>query len=115
MLSPERLLEIEEEYGSKVRSIIPNELDGETLRIVLHLKVGSNLRVIEQWSGTQLERHSYYWLTATNKLKIDWDNAPHPTRLKSFPHHKHVGKQEILQPSDETCLEDVMNVILPHP
>jgi len=112
MLAAERLLEIEEAFGQRVQRIIPLELDGETLRIVLHLQDGTNLRVTEQWQGRTLERYSYYWLTATNALKIGWDNAPHHTRLPNFPHHKHVGRQENRQPSSETCLEEVMAVIL---
>ena len=31
----------------------------------------------------------------------------------SFPHHKHVGLHGILQPSLETRLEEVMEVIIP--
>jgi len=112
MLATERLLEIEETYGGKVQSIVPLELDGETLRLVLYLKDGTNLRVTEQWQGETLLRYSYYWLTFANELKIGWDNAPHHARLKHFPHHKHVGRKENLQPSFETCLEEVMAVIL---
>lgn len=48
MLAAERLLEIEEVLGEKVQSIVPLELDGETLRLVLYLKDGTNLRVTEQ-------------------------------------------------------------------
>jgi hypothetical protein len=33
--------------------------------------------------------------------------------MESFPHHKHVGQQTNMQPSDETCLEEVMQVIIP--
>ena len=112
MLAIERLVEIEELYGSQVQRIVPLELDGETLRLVLYLRDGTNLRIAEQWRGKNLERYSYYWLTAANALKIGWDNAPHHTRLSTFPHHKHIGAQENLQPSSETCLEDVMAVIL---
>ncbi|MDY7077879.1 MAG: DUF6516 family protein [Chloroflexota bacterium] len=112
MLATERLLEIEEEYGEKVQSIVPLELDGETLRLILYLKDGTNLRVTEQWQGETLLRYSYYWLTSANELKIGWDNAPHHARLKNFPHHKHVGRKGNLQPSFETCLEDVVAVML---
>ncbi len=56
------------------------ELEGETLRVVLHLKDG-------------------------------WDNAPHHTQLKNFPHHKHIGRQKNMQPTAETRLEEVMRVI----
>ena len=113
MLATERLLEIEEKTGVLVRRIVPIELDEETLRVILYLKDGGNLRVTEQWNGMVLKRYSYYWLTPANELKIGWDNAPHHTRLESFPHHKHVGRQENLQPSTETFLEEVMRVLFP--
>ncbi len=112
MLATERLLEIEEALGEKVQSIVPLELDGETLRLILYLKDGTNLRVTEQWQGETLLRYSYYWLTPADGLKVGWDNAPHHARLKNFPHHKHVGRKENRQPSFETCLEEVMAVIL---
>lgn len=112
MLATDRLLEIEATFGSRIQRLVPVELDNETLRLILYLGDGSNLRVTEQWAGSTLKRYSYYWLTATNELKIGWDNAPHHVRLATFPHHKHVGRQENFQPFDETCLEDVMAVIL---
>ena len=82
------------------------------LMIILYLKDSTNLRVTEQWQGKALQRYSYYWLTSIDELKIGWDNAPHHTHLVNFPHHKHVGRKENLQPSFETCLEEVMEVIL---
>ena len=112
MPASERLLEIEEKFEAMVERIVPVELDGETLRVILYLKDSSNLRVTEQWVGKVLKRYSYYWLNAANELKIGWDNAPHHTKLKSFPHHKHIGWQKNLQPSTENSLEDVMGVIL---
>ena len=112
MLATERLLEIEARFGKKVERIVAHELDEETIRIVLFLKDGANLRVTEQWEGRTLRRYSYYWLDSSNELKIGWDNAPHHTKLNSFPHHKHVGLQENLQSSQETNLNEVMGVIL---
>ncbi|MCZ7574865.1 MAG: DUF6516 family protein [Ardenticatenaceae bacterium] len=111
MVATERLLQIEERFGKDVDRIVVLELDGETLRLVLSLNDGTNLRLTEQWSGDTLERYSYYWLTASNELKIGWDNAPHHTHLATFPHHKHVTRQENLQPSFETSLEDVVAFI----
>jgi len=35
------------------------------------------------------------------------------THHANFPHHKHVGRREDRQPCSETCLEDVMEVIIP--
>lgn len=106
-----RLLDIEEKFEQLVLRIVPIELDDETLRLTIHLKDGSNLRLAEQWAGSQLKRYSYYWLTSDNKLQIGWDNAPHHKQFETYPHHRHVDKQSNLQPSAERCLEDVMKVI----
>lgn len=112
MRAADRLLEIEEKFGTAVGCIVPTELDGSTLRVILYLKDGSNLRVTEQWESGHLKRYSYYWLTPCNELQIGWDNAPHHRQVESFPHHKHVQSHNNLQPSAETSLEDVMKVIL---
>jgi len=112
MPASERLLEIKEQFDAVIERLTPIDLDGETLRLVLYMKDGSNLRVTEQWQGEKLKRYSYYWLTSANELKIGWDNAPHHIRLKKFPHHKHIDKQNNLHPSNETRLEEVMAVIL---
>lgn len=111
MLADERLLEIEIRFGTIVQRIVPLELDGETLLLIIYLEDGTNLRVTEQWKGETLKRYSYYWLTSTSELKIGWDNAPHHTHLDTFPHHKHVDRQKNLRPSTETCLEEVMLLV----
>jgi len=112
MLATERLLDIETKFSKSVERIVPLELDGETLRLVLYLKDGTNLRVTEQWFGSIIERYSYYWLTPANELKIGWDNAPHHTRVETYPHHKHVEGKMNLQPSPEIRLEEVMETVL---
>ena len=111
VLASERLLEIEEKFEATAERIVPVELDEETLRVILYLKDGTNLRVAEQWAGKVLKRYSYYWLNSANELKVGWDNAPHHTQMESFPHHKHVSQRGNLQPSGETSLEEVMRVI----
>ena len=112
MLATERLLEIEEVFAARVSRIVVLELDGEALRLIMYLRDGTNLRVTEQWSGEKLKRYSYYWLSEENQLKVGWDNAPHHTRLSTFPHHKHVGGERYPEASAQTSLEDVMAVIL---
>ena len=111
MQAADRLIEIEEKFGSSLQRIVPTELDEATLKVILYLKDGSNLRVTEQWETGRLKHYSYYWLTSDNELKIGWDNAPHHKQVESFPHHKHVKHKETLQMSTETCLEEVMRVI----
>jgi hypothetical protein len=40
-----------ERFGSRVQRLVPVELDGETLRLILYLEDGTNLRVTEQESN----------------------------------------------------------------
>ncbi|HRI56104.1 MAG TPA: DUF6516 family protein [Anaerolineae bacterium] len=112
MQASQRLLEIEQAYGDLVQSIVPVDLDDETLRLIIYLYDDSSVRVTEQWNGAKLARYSYYWLTEANALLIGWDNSPHHKSVPTFPHHKHVGQQNDLQASQETCLEDVMQIVL---
>ena len=58
MLASERLMEIEENFEATAERIVPVELDEETLRVILYLKDGTNLRVAEQWAGKVLKRYS---------------------------------------------------------
>lgn len=130
MTAIDRLLEIEARFAGAVVKIVPLELDGDALKIVLHLKDGGTLRVVEQWKNARLEKYSYYWLAPDNSLKIGWDNVSHHKHVETFPHHtsrrptryessrslgffiKHVNTQTSLQPSAETCLEEVLCVVL---
>ena len=108
-----RILSIYARYGEYIRHLTPLQVEDEYLKTVIYFADGSNLRVTEGWQEDALIKYSYYWLTPDNQLKIGWDNAPHHMRLEGFPHHKHVGQQANLQPSGETCLEEVMQVIIP--
>ena len=112
MTAIDRLLEIEARFAEAVEKIVPLEFDGDALKIVLHLKDGGTLRVVEQWKNSRLEKYSYYWLAPDNSLRIGWDNVPHHKHVATFPHHKHVGTRDTLRPSEETSLEDVLRVVL---
>jgi len=109
----DRILDIYATYGEYIRRLVPLQVEDEYLKIAIYFADGSNLRVTEEWQEGVLTRYSYYWLTSDNQLKLGWDNAPHHVKLASFSHHKHVGQQINRQPSDETCLEEVMRVIIP--
>ena len=104
MLATERLSQIEETGADLIERIVPLDLDEQTLRIILYLRDGSNLRITEQWDGTA---YSYYWLTEQNELRIGWGNVPHHRHIATYPHHKHVGRQDNVQESQETVLEAV--------
>ena len=108
MLATERLSQIEAAGADLIERIVPLDLDEQTLRIILYLRDGSNLRITEQWNGTVLLRYSYYWLTEQNELQIAWDNVPHHRHIATYPHHKHVERQDNIQESQETVLEAVL-------
>lgn len=59
MNATERLLVIEQISADLAERIVPLELDGESLRVVLYLQDGNNLRITEQWQGQPLLRYSY--------------------------------------------------------
>lgn len=109
----DRLLVIHADYEEYIERLVPLQIEDEYLKVVLYFSDGSNLRVIEEWDNGRLTRYSYYWLTPDNDLTIGWDNAPHHMGLQNFPHHKHEGWQPRPSSSGETCLEDVMQVIIP--
>ncbi len=86
----------------------------DLVRFRLVFTDGSCLQVSEHWQSGMLRAYSYYWLDAANALIIGWDNSPHHTSLRNFPHHKHVGSQSNRQPSDETTMEGVLAIIRSH-
>ncbi len=115
-LIEDRIVAIQQKYAHLVRDILVLILTDEILRLVLWLNDGTTLRVTERWHVQAhqkvLVRYSYYWLDAENKLKVGWDNAPHHAQMANFPHHKHIGQQNNVQPSYEISLEQVMASVL---
>lgn len=86
-------------------------VDYHAFRLKTTLSDGSVLWISEQYYHDIVERYAYYWLDADNLLLIGWDNAPHHTHLPGFPHHKHVGSQDNIQPSAETTPEAILAAI----
>src|SRR5712692_6269337 len=50
MLATERRLQIKQRCGPEIERIMPLELDGQTIRLILYLQDGTNLRLTEQWT-----------------------------------------------------------------
>lgn len=55
-------------------------------------------------------KYSFYWQNVDKLLKIRWDNAPHFKHIATFPHHKHIGENDI-QASFDITFEDVIRPI----
>ena len=79
------------------------------LKIKAVLVDGSVLHIREFVSEEEYN-YSFQWQRNGN-LIIRWDNAPHHRGIETFPHHKHVGSKDNVQPSGEISLEDVLGVI----
>lgn len=51
--------------------------------------------------------YSYTYLQEKQRV-FRYDNAPHHPEIVTFPHHKHVGSQDRLAPSDQPSLSHVL-------
>ena len=97
--------------GEFVVDVVVQRVDFHAFKLVVTLSDGSTIRINEQYYQGTLESYAYYWLDASNHLRIGWDNAPHHPHLPNFPHHKHVGSQKNRQPSEETTPEAILGAI----
>lgn len=61
--------------------------------------------------GIQKRKYAFQWMTSGFDLIMRWDNALHHPKISTFPHHKHVGDEQIVEPSGEMFLADVLQLI----
>lgn len=99
-------------YRKIIKDITPLVSCSESIiRFKIEFKNSTNLRIEERKKGKIVIRYSYYWLNEKNKLTVGWDNAPHHTHLKTFPHHKHIGPDGRLEKSPKMTLSKVLKTI----
>jgi len=79
------------------------------LKIRAELMDGSVL-YIREFISEEEYNYSFQW-QKDRKLIVRWDNAPHHKDVETFPHHKHVGSKDNVQPSKEISLEDILRAI----
>lgn len=93
--------------------LISDDYNG-LLRCRVHFWDDSFLDIYETVS-TELGypvRVSYaYTYLRTGKLVFRYDNAPHHPEIYTFPHHKHLGTDENLAPTDQPTLNQVITEI----
>lgn len=95
-----------------IHSVSAEEESYRHIKLTVRLADGSNLRVSEfTIPGEDPIRYSYYWLDSANTLIVGWDNAPHHRGVSTFPHHKHVRRQDNVLPSEQRNLRDVLREI----
>jgi Family of unknown function (DUF6516) len=56
-------------------------------------------------------KYSFQWMNENYDLKIRWDNAPHHRQFSTFPHHKHIEKEENIESSEEATVAEVLDLI----
>jgi hypothetical protein len=55
-------------------------------------------------------KYSYHWQDQNDDMIIRWDNAP-DWENETFPHHRHIGEPNKVEPSFERTLEQVLKHI----
>lgn len=52
---------------------------------------------IEQGSENEIKitDYSFHWMNKDGDIIRRWDNTQHFPKLKNFPHHIHIGKDEV--------------------
>lgn len=53
---------------------------------------------VEQSADEEIElvTYSHHWSDENDNLIRRWDNAPHFPKLKNFPHHIHIGENDVI-------------------
>ena len=102
------------EYSSIIRKVLNyKEIVRGSLRLVkfsIELIDGSILHGSEVYVASKLEKYGYYWFDPQGNLRIGWNNAPHHY-VRTFPHHKHIGRKNYIRESSERSLSDVLSFI----
>jgi hypothetical protein len=87
-----------------------DEPELQTLYLKAQLIDGSELYIRETITPA-FDKYSYHWQTADNQIICRWDNATHWPSVATYPHHRHVGSQENVQPSEHPTISAVIRYI----
>ncbi|WP_236713213.1 toxin-antitoxin system TumE family protein [Neomoorella thermoacetica] len=90
--------------------LFERETNCKRLKATITFIDGSKL-FIKDYNFSSERKYSYHWAYRYGKLIIRWDNAPHWHQLTTFPHHKHIGSSERVEPSLEIDLNAVLMFI----
>jgi hypothetical protein len=82
--------------------------------IEVHLQNGSELYVKDYLFSDGKRKYSFHWQDSAGECIIRWDNTPHHQYVKTFPYHKHIGKEESVEESVVMNLERVFTYINDH-
>jgi hypothetical protein len=78
--------------------------NGDYLEIALHVNVSKQ--------GVAVDDYRYQWMDFDQTLlRRRWDNTPHFPGLSGFPHHCHVGAEDVVEPSSPLSLAQLLDRI----
>jgi hypothetical protein len=81
------------------------------LIIEINLKDKSQLYVRDYLFDDGKRKYSFHWQNSMKECINRWDNISHYQNIKTFPFHKHVGKNEMIEESEVMNLEKVLEFI----
>jgi hypothetical protein len=67
---------------------------------------------VEQNAEEEIElvTYSHHWSDKDDNLIRRWDNTPHFPKLRNFPHHVHIGEDDVI-PGEPINVFGVLDVI----
>lgn len=83
---------------------------GRNIKLYIHITFidQSDLYIKEIYIAGK-QKYSYHWQDDNKNLICRWDNSPDWPDIKTYPHHKHLGK-EVLH-SFDTNIETIFHAI----
>jgi len=94
-----------------VKEIVSIDFDavGDSYRLKVRVRLRNNW-VMDVWehAAPGLRRYSYH-VFYRNRMIVRWDNAPHFPSVKTFPHHRHMGRN--IEESGEMTVDLVLEEI----
>jgi hypothetical protein len=98
--------------------ILQFEQNGDNFRFKMQInfKNSTRLYVKEIIVGGKKRKYGYQWLDFENKLICRWENAPDWPNITTYPHHKHLKKENNILPSENiefsTILKEIISMML---
>jgi len=80
------------------------------LRAVVEFTDASILHIRETVINGIKRKYAYHWQDKNENTIIRWDNAP-DWDVITFPHHKHIGMENRIEPSYERNIEQILTLI----
>jgi hypothetical protein len=85
--------------------------DAQNVRSLVRVAVENELKILK--TGVAIT-YAYHYPDKTEKVIFRYDMAPHHKEIKTFPHHKHLGSEEVIEslaPSLAEVLHEIEGIV----